>query len=84
MDLRQLIFLLAVAPLSIAAGCPFAKFAKAGGEGSVPEIDHAKLNDFVAQMKKYAPHDEPNAGDSTVMRNQDFGAGSNIAYEHEL
>jgi hypothetical protein len=54
MNLWQPILLLAVASLSVASNCPFAKFAKAG-HGGVPELDHEKLNDFVAKMKQYAP-----------------------------
>ncbi|KAK9847986.1 hypothetical protein MYU51_017301 [Penicillium brevicompactum] len=38
----QLVLLLATASVSLAAGCPFAKFAKAGGNGP-PELDHEKL-----------------------------------------
>lgn len=40
--------------LSFASTCPFAKFAKTGDNG-VPELDHEKLNNFVAKMKEYAP-----------------------------
>lgn len=56
MNLRQPILLLAVASLSVAANCPFAKFAKPG-HGGVPELDHEKLNDLVAKMKQYAPEE---------------------------
>lgn len=62
----QLVLLLAAASVSLAAGCPFAKFAKAGGNG-VPELDHDKLGELFAQMKKYTPHegDSLDAEDST-------------------
>lgn len=62
----QLVLLLAAASVSLAAGCPFAKFAKAGGNG-VPELDHDKLGELFAQMKKYTPHegDSPDTEDST-------------------
>jgi hypothetical protein len=56
MNLWQPILLLAVTSLSVAGNCPFAKFAKAG-HGGVPELDHEKLNDFVAKMKQYAPEE---------------------------
>lgn len=52
----QLLLLLATASVSLAAGCPFAKFAKAGGNGP-PELDHEKLGELYAQMKKYTPHE---------------------------
>lgn len=51
----QLILFFATVGLSLAAGCPFAKFAKAGGDGA-PELDHDKLGELLAKMKEYAPH----------------------------
>ncbi|KAJ5155338.1 hypothetical protein N7492_008141 [Penicillium capsulatum] len=55
MNLYLFLFLAAVS-LSAAANCPFAKFAKTGADG-VPELDHDKVNAFVAKMKKFAPED---------------------------
>lgn len=54
MNLQHLFIFLAAASVSIAAQCPFAKFAKAGDNG-IPEVDHEKLGDFITKMKQLAP-----------------------------
>lgn len=56
MNKKTLLIILAAAGFSFAAQCPFAKFAKAGNNG-LPELDHEKLNDFVAKMKQFAPEE---------------------------
>lgn len=71
MNPRQLILLLAAATLSLAAGCPFAKFAKAGD--GVPELDHDKLSAFIAKMKEYAPQEGYSlGGEAPDSRQTDF------------
>ncbi|KAJ5104594.1 hypothetical protein NUU61_001941 [Penicillium alfredii] len=54
MNLLHTVILLALASLSLAGNCPFAKFAKPGEKG-VPQLDHEKLGAFVAKMKELAP-----------------------------
>ena len=57
MKLTQLVLLFTTVGLSLASGCPFAKFAKAGSDGA-PEVDHDKLGELLAKMKEYTQHDD--------------------------
>lgn len=81
MNLLQLILLLAFATLSIAEGCPFAKFAKPGKNG-VPELDQEKVSQFVAKMKEIAPKEGSNLPDDGTKLFEKLHAGFDFASHH--